>query len=258
MIRTITCLTHEKLYVVVNLFCSSREAWETRNESNSLVKLPDTQADVRRSKRTRVLELPRTQWLINFWRKILDFLNTPALWKNTSWQTCLDGVSTFCNPRSNYKAPRISEGSTIHPLPSTRSFAQLVPSFQLLRSHPFSINEPAEGGIERKSLNFARARLPFFLPYLRFFFSPAERRFLATIGEVARNFRFSKSMALLLLPVYSFSCPGQWGIETERVGHLLYSGKLIIGLASPTERNGKEKNLRERRRKEGLTKRERR
>lgn len=173
MIQTITCLTHEKLYVVVNLFCSSREAWETRNESNSLVKLPDTQADVRRSKRTRVLELPRTQWLINFWRKILDFLNTPALWKNTSWQTCLDGVSTFCNPRSNYKAPRISEGSTIHPLPSTRSFAQLVPSFQLLRSHPFSINEPAEGGIERKSLNFARARLPFFLPYSRFFFLPS-------------------------------------------------------------------------------------
>lgn len=55
----------------------------------------------------------------------------------------------------------------------------------------------------------------FFPPSLPFLFlfaslSPLHQpRFLATIGEANRNFRFSKSMALLLLPVYSFYCPRQ-------------------------------------------------
>lgn len=51
------------------------------------------------------------------------------------------------------------------------------------------------------------------LPFLFLFASPPsplhQPRFLATIGEANRNFRFSKSMALLLLPVYSFYCPRQ-------------------------------------------------
>lgn len=51
------------------------------------------------------------------------------------------------------------------------------------------------------------------LPFLFLFAPPPpflhQPRFLATIGEANRNFRFSKSMALLLLPVYSFYCPRQ-------------------------------------------------
>lgn len=113
------------------------------------------------------------------------------------------------------------------------------PSFQLLRSHPFSsVNEPVERKGERVveqresklrpvpgyflSLPLTRARrfsLPLFLffsslPPFPFSFCPPplllhQPRFLATIGEANRNFRFSKSMALLLLPVYSFYCPRQ-------------------------------------------------
>lgn len=114
------------------------------------------------------------------------------------------------------------------------------PSFQLLRSHPFSsVNEPVERKGERVveqresklrpvpgyflSLPLTRARAGFLflffcffppsLPFLFLFASPPsplhQPRFLATIGEANRNFRFSKSMALLLLPVYSFYCPRQ-------------------------------------------------
>lgn len=131
------------------------------------------------------------------------------------------------------------------PLPSPLLLPSFVlqarsPSFQLLRSHPFSsVNEPVERKGERRwveqreSKNFALCPATFslslllasaqvfsssfsvfFPPSLFFFFLPLplplqQRRFLATIGEVNRNFRFSKSMALLLLPVYSFYCPRQ-------------------------------------------------
>lgn len=133
------------------------------------------------------------------------------------------------------------------PLPSPLLLPSFVlqarsPSFQLLRSHPFSsVNEPVERKGERRwveqrenlktspcarllslSLSLIRTRAGFLFLFLSVFFPPSlfffflplplplqQRRFLATIGEVNRNFRFSKSMALLLLPVYSFYCPRQ-------------------------------------------------
>lgn len=133
---------------------------------------------------------------------------------------------------------RLRDSSSPLSSPPPPSFLR-SPSFQLLRSHPFSsVNEPMERKGERMveqresklrpvpghflslSLSHSCARvfsssfsvfsLPF--PFLFLFSSPPplqQRRFLATIGEVKRNFRFPKSMALLLLPVYSFYCPRQ-------------------------------------------------
>lgn len=126
-------------------------------------------------------------------------------------------------------------------LPGFRKAPRFTPVFFLHSFLPFNsyaeptlspVNEPAEAKLRRC-----------------LYFFPSSHIFLhrCAIPGVARNFWFPKSMALLL-PVYSFYCPRQWGQRAEGWrggGHLLYSAKICNWSREfgPEKRRQKERTI---------------